>query len=188
MNRIVLCNCGIEAENNYLLEMLAVCHDSKSKLVMYFTVNNAFTNYLNKFNLTEDVEIPIFTNKSTSEITLLVFLNKTNFHESLLSAPITQKEYIAQCKHDAEIFDSQARHDIDEIEKGLNKYSFNSQVVKIFKFVVAIILIIATIVTIYAICKHNKLQALVTSLPLQQIKEVKAEGTEDADYKCKCTA
>ena len=54
--------------------------------------------------------------------------------------------------------------------------------------VVAIILIIATIVTIYAICKHNKLRALVTSLALQQVKEVKVEGTEDADYKCECTA
>ena len=45
-----------------------------------------------------------------------------------------------------------------------------------------------TVVTIYAICKHNKLRALVTSLVLQQVKEVKIEGTEDIDYKCKCTA
>ena len=71
MNRSVLCNCGIEAENNYLLESLAACHDSNSKLVMYFTINNAFTNYLNEFNLTEEVEIPVFTNKSTSGITVL---------------------------------------------------------------------------------------------------------------------
>ena len=49
-------------------------------------------------------------------------------------------------------------------------------------------MIIATVVTIYAICKHNKLRALVTSLALQQVKEVKAEGREDTDYKCKCTA
>ena len=38
------------------------------------------------------------------------------------------------------------------------------------------------------ICKHHKLRALVTSLALQQVKEVNAEGTEDVDYKCKCTA
>ena len=30
-NRSVLCNCGIEAENNYLLESLAACHDLKSQ-------------------------------------------------------------------------------------------------------------------------------------------------------------
>ena len=53
VNGSVLCNCGIEAENNYLFKSLAACHDSNSKLVMYFTVNNAFTNYFNKFNLTE---------------------------------------------------------------------------------------------------------------------------------------
>ena len=75
MNRSILCNCGIEAENNFSLESLAACHDTNTKLIMYFTVNNAFTNYLNEFNLTE-VEIPIFTNKSTSEIILPVFLNK----------------------------------------------------------------------------------------------------------------
>ena len=121
MNRSVICNCGIEAENNYLLESLAACHDSESKLVMYFTVNNAFTNYLNEFNLTEDVEIPMFTNKSTSEITLPVFLNKTKFDKSLLSVPLTLKKDIAQYKHDAEIFDSKERHDIDELEKEFAK-------------------------------------------------------------------
>ena len=45
-----------------------------------------------------------------------------------------------------------------------------------------------TVVTIHAICKHNKLRALVTSLALQQVKEVKVEGTKDVDYKCECTA
>ena len=127
VNRSVLCNCGIEAENNYLLKSLATCHDSDSKLVMYFTVNNAFTNYLNEFDLTEEVEIPIFTNKSTSQITLPVFLNRTKFDESLLSAPLTLKEYLAQYKHDKEIFDLKERHDIGKLEKEfVNKNFFNS--------------------------------------------------------------
>ena len=69
---------------------------------------------------------------------------------------------------------------LDELEKELaNKNFFNSQVVKIFEFIVAIISIIATIVTIYAICKHNKLRALVTSLALQQVKEVKVDDIEN---------
>ena len=46
VNRSVLCNCSIEAENNILLESLAAHHDSNSKLVMYFTVITAFFNYL----------------------------------------------------------------------------------------------------------------------------------------------
>ena len=34
VNRSILCNCRIEAENNYLLESLAACHDSRTNLVM----------------------------------------------------------------------------------------------------------------------------------------------------------
>ena len=71
-------------------------------LVMYFTVNTAFTNYLDEFNLTEEVNIPMSTNESTSEITLPVFLNKSKFDEALLSVPLTLKEYIAQHKLDKE--------------------------------------------------------------------------------------
>ena len=81
------------------------------------------------------------------------------------------------------------RHDIEEIEKeNANKNFLNSQVVEIFKFVVAIILIIATVVTIYAICTHNKLITLVTSLALQQVREVKEEELENENHKCECTA
>ena len=31
VNQIILCNCAIEVENNFLLESLAVCHDVVSK-------------------------------------------------------------------------------------------------------------------------------------------------------------
>ena len=39
VNRSVLCNCGIEAENHFLLKSLAACQDTISKLTRYFTVN-----------------------------------------------------------------------------------------------------------------------------------------------------
>ena len=116
VNQIILCNCGIKAENNFLLESLATCHDSNTKLVLYFTIYNAFTNYLNEFNLMEELEIPILTSKSTSEITLPVFLNKSMFDDTLMSTSLTLKGYIAQYKHDKEIFDLKERHDIDELE------------------------------------------------------------------------
>ena len=41
-------------------------------------------------------------------------------------------------------------------------------------------------VIIYTLCKHNKLRALVVSLALQQVKEVKAEEVRDKNYTCKC--
>ena len=49
VNRSVLCNSGIEEENHFLLESLATCQDSSSKLVIYFTVNTTFVKYLDQF-------------------------------------------------------------------------------------------------------------------------------------------
>ena len=45
INRTVLCNCGIEVENNFLLESIAVCPGKQSVLTMYFTVNTVFLHY-----------------------------------------------------------------------------------------------------------------------------------------------
>ena len=39
VNGHVLCNCGIEADNHYLLESLAACNNKDHNLVMYFTIN-----------------------------------------------------------------------------------------------------------------------------------------------------
>ena len=50
-------------------------------------MNTAFTNYYDQFNITEELKAPILTNKTTSEFTLPVFLNKSTFNEMLLSAP-----------------------------------------------------------------------------------------------------
>ena len=79
VNRGVLCNCGIEVENNFLLESLASCHDADSNFVMYFTVNTAFVNYIDQFTLMETLTIPILINKTTSKYTLPIFLNNTRF-------------------------------------------------------------------------------------------------------------
>ena len=112
VNRSVLCNCGIEAENYFLLESLAACHDSNSKLVMYFTVNTAIVNYLDQFtNLTESPEFPILKNKTTFEQTLPITLNVSKFDSELLTTPRTLKDFIHQYKCKKEIFDLNERHD-----------------------------------------------------------------------------
>ena len=38
------------------------------------------------------------------------------FDDTLLSVPLTLKEYIDQYKHNSEFFDLKERHDIDELE------------------------------------------------------------------------
>ena len=160
----------------------------KYKINNIFTVNTAFTNYIDQFNLMGELEMPILTNKSTSELTLLVFLNKSTFDDTLLSAPITLKEYIAQNKHEKEIFDLKERHDTDEldIEFSNKKFFTNNFVIGIFIFVTAIISVIMTMIIIYTLFKHNTLRALMMSLALQQVKEVKTKKVIDKNYKCKC--
>ena len=48
LNRTILCNCIIEAENNFLLESIAVCDPDSTDvdLEMYFVANTAFLNIL----------------------------------------------------------------------------------------------------------------------------------------------
>ena len=54
-----------------------------------------------------------------------------------------------------------------------NKNSFpNSYTIDIFLFVTTIILVVVTSVVLYIVCKHAKLKSLVTSLTLQQLREV----------------
>ena len=95
-----MCNCGIEAENNFLFESLAACHGSNLKLVMYFTINTAFVNYLDQTdNLTESLEFPMLKNKTTLEQTLPISLNISKFDSELLTAPRNPKDFIDQYNH-----------------------------------------------------------------------------------------
>ena len=100
------------------------------------------------FILMEELDIPILTNKSTSEVTLPVFLNKSTFNDTLLSTPLTLKEYIAQYKCDKEIFDLRERHDLDELETEFVSKNFftNNCIADAFMFVIAIILVISTLI------------------------------------------
>ena len=109
VNRSVLCNCGTEAQNDLLLD-LATCHDSNSKLVMYFTVNTAFVTYLDSLdNLTDSLKLPCLMNRTTFEQTLPLSLNISKFDSELLTAPITLKDFVHQYCHKKEIFDLQEK-------------------------------------------------------------------------------
>ena len=95
VNRSVLCNCDIEAENHFLLESLAACQDANAKLVMYFTVNTAFVKYLDQFsNLTESLEIPSIKSKTTFEQTFPISLHVSKFDSNLLTASNNLKDFI----------------------------------------------------------------------------------------------
>ena len=186
-----LYNCSIKAENNFLLKALAKCHETDTNLVMYFTVDTAFVNYTDQFNLTEELTFPILTNKTTSEHTLPIFLNDMSFDNTLSSAPQTLKEYISQYIQKKEIFDLKERHDIDDIyiESPNSNFFTNNFIIGLFIFTVAIISAVTTLIILYLLCKHKKLRALVASLALQQLKEVSTTVMkQDTNNACDCTS
>ena len=105
VNKSVLCNCGIEAENHLLLEALVACHDANPKLVLYFMVNMAFVNYLDKFlNLMESLEFLIIKKKITFKQTLPISFDMSKFDSDLLTTPRNLKDFIHQYKPKKDIF------------------------------------------------------------------------------------
>ena len=75
-----------------IVASLAACHEANPKLIISFTVNTAFVNYLDQIeNLTETLDIPFLMDKTTVEHTLPISLNASNFDSDLLKAPKTRK-------------------------------------------------------------------------------------------------
>ena len=160
VNRSVLCNCGIEAENHFLLESLAACQGIMSKLVMYFTVNTAFVNYLDQLpNSTESLGFLIIKKKTTFEQTLPISLNVSKFYSTLLTASSNLKDFIYCYTSDKEIFYLQERHHSLELIPNKNFFSKN-YIIDIFLFITEIISLLATTLTVYLLCKHKKLRTL----------------------------
>ena len=87
LNRTILCNCIIEAENNFLLESIAVCDpdDTDVDLEMYFTANTAFLNYYE--GLIETLEVPFLHNVVMQEHILPISLESDDFDKEILAAP-----------------------------------------------------------------------------------------------------
>ena len=142
---------------------MAACENASSKLTMYFTVNTAFVNYLDKFpNLTESLEFPVIKNRTTFEQTLPISLNISKFDPTLLTALTDLKEFINSYTNHKEIFDFQERHDNKELKTNKNFFCDN-YIVDIFMFVSMIISLLATTLKVYLLCKHKKLQMLIAS-------------------------
>ena len=89
MNQSILCNCDIEAENNFLLESLAACEgpDAKTDLEMHFAVNLAFMNYFE--DILENLGKHISLNWTTQEQILPISLETFEISPNLINAPKT---------------------------------------------------------------------------------------------------
>ena len=155
-------------------------------------MNTASVNYLDSLaNLTDSFKFPNLLNRTVYEQTLLFSLRPFDFNSELLKAPKTLKDFVHQFQHRKEIFDLQERHNDNNFILPNKIFLFNNQTVDIFLFVTAIISLVVTTIVMYILCKHMKLKTLVTSLSLQQIKEVgtvvKQEHVSiEQDIECTC--
>ena len=172
----------MEADNHYLLESIAACDNSNSKLIMYFTINMAFANYLDTFpNLT--VSFLLIKDRTTYEQTLPLNVSISGFDKSLLHAPTNLKDFIKGYVKYKEIFDLKERH-VSTILNTSKNFLSNNYVMDIFMFASSIISLMSTTLIIYLLCKHRQIRSLITSLVLHQIKEASASSTE-SNSECK---
>ena len=122
---------------------------------MYFTVNTAFVNYLDMFpKLTESLEFQVIKNRTTFEQILPVSLNISKFYKTLLTTLTDLKEFINSYTNHKDIFDLQERHDSMKLNINKNFFSDN-YMVDIFMFISAVILLLATDLIVYLLCKHK---------------------------------
>ena len=122
VSRSVFCNCGIEADNHYLLKALAGCDNRDSKLTMYFTINMAFANYLEMLpNLTDSLLLLLIMNRTTYEQILTVNLSIPDLDKSLLHPSTNLKDFLNRYIKRKEFFYLQERH---ESTSNTNKISF----------------------------------------------------------------
>ena len=186
VNRNVLCNCGIEADNHYLLESLAASNNKNDNLVMYFAINMAFTNYLNRL---PNITIPsLIRDRTTYEQPLPINLTFQAFDTSLKVAPTKLKNFMHNYAKHKEIFDFKERHvsTVESLNNSNKNFFSNNYIVDIFVFTSSIISLISTTLVIYLFCKDKHIRTLVASLILHKIKEVEANSNlEEINPKCR---
>ena len=97
------------------------------------------------------------------------------------------KEFVHQYKYKREKFDLQERHVNNNNLDSSKSSFFNNYIIYIFLFVTALISLIVATVVISVVCKHAKLNALMTSIALQQIQRTKAiDQDRFKDVYCTC--
>ena len=188
VNRSILCNCGIEADNHYLLESIAACDNKVSNLVMYFTINMAFANYLDMLpNLTNPSQL--IKNRTIYEQPLPLNLSIPDFGSSLQHAPTNLKSFMHDYVKNKEIFDLKQRHvsTVESLNNSNKNFFSNNYIVDILMFASSIISLMSATLVVYLFCKHKHIRTLVASLILHKIKEVEVSSKE-TNSECKSLA
>ena len=154
---------------------------------MYFTINLAFTNYLDMLpNMTDS--LPLIKGRTWYEQPLPIHLNIPHYDNSLNYRPTRLRDirtnYVNNTK---EIFDFQQRHAMESPTFSSSKNFFFNQMVNIFMFTSSIISIITITLVIYLFCKHKHIRTIIASLILHKTKQVDAKSNSNSEtnnYEC----
>ena len=154
---------------------------------MYFTINLAFTNYLDMLpNVTDS--LPLIKDRTWYEQTLPIHLNIPHYDNSLNYRPTRLRDFMTDYVNNTkETFDLQQRHAMESPTFSSSKNFFFNQIVNIFMFTYSIISIITVTLVIYLFCKHKHIRTIITSLILCKTKEVEAKSNfnfETNNYEC----
>ena len=158
LKRSVLCNCDIHVEEHLLLESIAMCPGKQSDMTIYYTVNTAFTPYLDTFK--EELKLPsleVNQNWTIQKQVLPISSPEIPFDNKLPKAPGTLKGLVWQYKQKTQMLDKAQEN------KPKNEF-FDNIAIDIFLFVAAIISMLAVIAIIHIVCRHAKLKALLTGI------------------------
>ena len=175
VDRGILCNSGLEADNHHLLESLAACNNEHTKLKMYCTINLAFTNYLDKMsNLTGHPSLDRGITEYEQILPIHLNVSCANFDSSLHSRPGRLKDFVHRHMQDntQEIFDLLKRHTPHASLPYKN--FFSNTIVNIFTVTSSMVSMITIILVIYLYCKHKHIRTIIVSLILHKAKEVEA--------------
>ena len=153
---------------------------------MYFTINMAFTNYL---NMLPNITTPsLIRDRTMYEQPLPINLTFPVFDTSLKGAPTKLNNFMHNYAMHKEFFDFKQRHvaTVESLNNSNKNFFTNNYIVYVFMFTSSIISLISTTLVIYLFCKHKHIRTLVASLILSKIKEVEANSNpEEINFKCR---
>ena len=176
LNRSILCNCDIEAESNFLLELLEACREhEKPDLEMHFTVNLAFVDYLDQLN--ETIDTPIIRNWTNQKQILPTSLESFKINSSLLQVSKTLREFVSQYKEKRNLIDIQEKR--FKIQNSNLKTFISSFVMDALVFTAAFLTVVITCIIIYILCGQSNLKTSVANIALQCVKAIEAVDPEN---------
>ena len=156
VNKSVLCNCGIEADNHFLLESIATCDNKGSNLVMYFTINMAFANYLDMLpNLNNPFQL--IKDRTTYEQPLPIGLGIPKFGSSLQHASTNLNCFMHNSANNKKKFDLKEMHayTVESLNNFSKNFFSNNYIVDNFVFTSSIISLLSKTLAIYLFCNTN---------------------------------